>query len=228
MKALSACILICSAGGLAALDSHPQPGLALAPETFTDIRAFVGMASSVSTASVPGASLDCDMHLAPRAGLQVVRGKAGDTYGLALGLEYAYDDHLGTISSFSGTNTAFGADGGLVALRTHSLNLLPRVVLRPDYDDPFDWGPGSVQIEIGPVIGAGLGSAHIGGSGHSDQTTVLNYGARAALVITSPGGWQGGIEAGWDAFTADPSWKGANGSISGNGFLCTLLIGHRL
>jgi len=228
MKALSTALLVLAAAGACALDVRPQPGLALSSEVFTDIRAFAGNASSVSSASASGAKVDGDLHLGPRAGAQFIRGKAGDAYGLALGIEYVYDDHLGTIASFSGTNLAYGGEGGLATLRSHSLNLLPRVVLRPDFDDPIDWGPGSIQVELGPMFGVGVGRAHIGSSGHSDWAPVWNWGFRVAAVGTVEGGWQVGFEAGWDSFSSDPSWGGRSGSVSGDGFMAALLLGRRL
>lgn len=229
MKTLSASLLLlAAAAGASALDVHPQPGLALSPVGFTDLRLMLGMAASATDASAPGADVGADTHPGPHVAMQLVHGVAGDTYGVALGVEYAYDCDLGTISSFSGTNLAYGGDGGLIALRSHGINLLPKAVLRPGLGDPFDWGPGSVQIELGPVLGAGLGRAHIASSGTSDWTTVWRYGARLSGVWTAATEWQGGFELGWESFTADPQWHGTKGTISGDGFICSLFIGHRL
>ncbi len=228
MKTLSASLLLCAAASLAALEVHPDPGLALSPAGFTDLRFLAGTAASVTSASAPGASVGADSKLAPHVAVQLVRGWADDSTGLALGVEYAYDNSLGRISSFSGSNITYGGNGGLVALRSHSLNLLPKAVLRPSLEDPFDGGPSSVQVEIGPVLGAGLGWAHVGDSGRSDQALVWRYGARLALVVSGLNRWQGGFELGWEAFVCDPAWQHTHGSLSGSGLEAALFLGRRL
>ena len=208
-----------------AVEVHPEPGMHLDPASFTDLRLMVGVPARVAKATAAGVEYEMDSRWAPRFGLQWVHGTAGNTWGAALAVELAYDQHRGEVSKATGVQTVYGT--GETHLSTVTLGVMPKLVLRPDYDDPFDWGPGSVQIELGPVFSYGYGKAQIGGSEASDRTEVFSWGGRMDIVWTTDHRWQVGLSLGWETFEASPYLSG-NASISGSGVMGGLLLGRRL
>jgi hypothetical protein len=86
-----------------------------------------------------------------------------------------------------------------------------------------------VQLEIGPVVAAGVGQAWINGSDPSDSTLVLRWGTRFDLLWTANSRWQGGLSLAWESVTASPSPdKQGKASISGEGFCGGLIFGRRM
>jgi hypothetical protein len=210
-----------------AVEDQPVPGLSLDPVPFNDWRLALGVAAPITKAEAVGVNYDADQQPRPHIGLQWVHGLAGTSYGAALGFELAYDDHSGEVSGATGVQTLYGT--GATNLRAATIGLLPKLVLRPDYNDPFDWAPGSVQIELGPVLAAGVGWAHIGGSQRSEATTVLRWGFRLDLVWTLHTRWQAGLSLGWESVAASPSIEGdSDASISGDGVCGGLIFGRRM
>lgn len=222
----TALLLACTAAALPALDVRPQPGLDLDGTPFSDLRVVVGIPATVEEADAGAATYTLDAALAPRLGVQWVRGTGGPSFGFALGLEAAYDDHRGHVARQRGFEPGFGA--GDTQVRAATLGLLPKLILRPDFADPFDWGPGSVQVEIGPVVAAGVGWARVGGSPPADPAAVVRWGARLDLVFTTASRWQIGASVGWEAFAAEATWEDVDGSLSGSGLTAGLVIGRRL
>lgn len=220
-------LLVALSATALAVEVHPAPGMDLDPTSFNDIRLMLGVAAPITEAEAVGVRYDADQVPGLHAGLQWVHGLAGDAFGAALGIEAAYDDHRGDVTRATGVQTAYGT--GATTLRTATIGLMPKLVLRPDYDDPFDWAPGRVQIELGPVFAAGVGWAHIGGSERSDATTVLRWGGRLDVVWTLENRWQAGLSLAWEAVSAEPQLEADDDtSISGNGVCGGLLLGRRM
>lgn len=220
-------VLCACASATAALDETPQPSPHIGGEMFHDLRLLGGVASMVDSGSAGGYSAETGLALGPRVAVQYVGGKAGPSLGAALGVELAFDAHRGYVERIGGNQTGFGT--GDTRLNALTIGLLPRLVLRPDWDDPIDWGPGTVQVEIGPVLAAGVGWAYLGGSPRSDPGPVVVYGVRADAIFTMHAGWQVGWSLGWEGFEARPRWNGlSGGAMSGSGIQAGLLLGCRL
>lgn len=210
-------LVLASAAAVAA-----EPGR----ESFTDLRLALGVASPITDAEAAGVVYETDPAIGPRLGVQWVRGPATGETVLSLGIEFAYDDHRGTVSRATGAQTVYGT--GDTLLRTATVGLLPKLILRPDYGDPFDWGVGTMQIEFGLVLAGGVGWGRIGGSPPSDPCIALRYGVRLDLVWTDPDSrWQGGVTLGWESVTAAPDLAD-DASISGSGICGGLILGRRM
>lgn len=209
-----------------AVEVQPAPGTDLDPTGFSDLRLVLGVSAPVSEAEAAGVAYECDPDLGAHAALQWVGGTAGRWVGAALGVEVAYDDAVGNVSRATGVQTVYGV--GDTRLRSVGVAVVPKLVLRPDYGDPFDWAPGRVHVELGPVLGAGVGWARIGGSPMSDPTMVVRWGARLDVVWTDPDHlWQVGASLAWEGMSADPDLSG-EASISGDGICGGLILGRRL
>jgi hypothetical protein len=220
-------LLLSLSAAVLAVEVHPEPGMNLDPTSFTDVRLVLGVAAPITEAEAVGVRYEADPAIAPHVGLQWVHGVAGDSYGAALGLELAYDDHRGHVSRATGVQTVYGT--GATTLRAVTIGALPKLVLRPGYNDPFDWAPGTVQVELAPVLAAGVGYAHIGGSERSGATAVLRWGARLDTVWTLENRWQVGLSLAWEAVEAEPSLDGDDDtSISGSGICGGLILGRRM
>lgn len=222
----TALLLALSATAMA-VEVHPEPGMNLDPTSFTDVRLALGVAAPITEAEAVAVRYEADPAFGPHIGLQWVQGLGGDSFGAALGLELAYDDHRGHVSRATGVQTVYGT--GATTLRAVTIGVLPKLVLRPSYNDPFDWAPGSVQVELAPVLAAGIGYAHIGGSERSSATAVLRWGARLDVVWTLENRWQAGLSLGWESVEAEPSLDGDDDcSISGDGICGGLILGRRM
>jgi hypothetical protein len=203
------------------------PGMNVHAAPFTDLRLQMSTSVPITTAEAAGVGYEAKQTFAPHLGLQLVHGVGDESLGVALGLEIACDDHRGRIVAIGGSKVEPGT--GHVELRAATLGLLPKLVLRPSYGDPLEWGPGSVQLEIGPVVAAGVGQAWINGSDPSDSTLVLRWGTRFDLLWTANSRWQGGLSLAWESVTASPSPdKQGKASISGEGFCGGLIFGRRM
>jgi len=226
MKTALLVALAALAADAAAVEVQPAPGMNLDPTSFTDLRLALGLAGPITEAEAAGVVYEADPAPGAHIGVQWVHGTVGDWLGAALGVELAYDDHTGEISKATGVQTVYGI--GDTRLRAVTIGLLPKLVLRPDYNDPFDWGPGSVQFELGPVIAAGVGWARIGGSPMSDPTAVLRVGGRLEVVWTDNDHlWQFGLSLAYEAVTAEPDLSG-DAEIGGDGVCGSLIFGRRL
>lgn len=219
--------LLAAVAVLPALDVQPQFGLDADSTPFSDLRLAVGVASPVSEAQAGGRSYECDDAFAPHVAVQWVRGNADQDYGWALGLELAYDDHRGYVATATGTQADFGTGDSL--LRSVTIVAAPKLVLRPDYGDYIDWAPGTMQIEIGPTLGLGVGWVRIGGSPPSDPAGVLSWGVRMDLMWTMASQYQFGISLGWEDFDCTAAVDGIDdATISGNGLTGGIILGTRL
>lgn len=220
-------LIAAAVAALPALEVHPQIGLDTGSTPFTDLRLAVAAASPVTAADVGGRSYDCDVAYGPHIALQWVHGKADQDYGWALGLELTYDNHRGAVSTAVGVQPGFSTEDPV--LHSATIVAAPKLVLRPSFGDFVDWGPGSVQLEIGPTLGAGLGWASIGGSNVSTPTRVVSWGARCDLIFTASTQTQFGLSLGYEGFDCTPEVGGIkDASISGNGLTAGLIIGTRL
>lgn len=220
-------LLLAAIAALPALEAHPQIGLDTGSTPFTDLRIQLGASAPVSEAVVGSRTYDNDASYGPHIGLQWVHGKADQDYGWAMGLEFAYDDHRGAVYAATGVQPGFSTEDP--ELFSATLVAVPKLVLRPDYGDAIDWAPGSVQIEIGPTLGMGLGWASIGGSNVSTPSRVISWGARCDIVFTSPSQTQFGLSFGWEAFDCTAEVGGIpDASISGDGLIAGLILGTRL
>jgi hypothetical protein len=232
-------ILLLAGATLAALDVRPEPGLdvsgdigrpdpglALHGTWFHDLRLLGGVSSPVQYAEVGNLTVRSATDYGNRFAVQYVLGRAGREVGWGIGLEVAYDDHVGEVDRINGAQT--GHDGIYTRLESVSLGVLPKLIVRPTSADVIDWGPGSVQLEIGPYGAAGLGRGYIGGTRQSDDVQVLTWGVRGDFVLTSARGWQFGVSAAYEYFTATPSWDGVDGRMRGHGPTLALVLGHRL
>ena len=220
-------LLVALSATVMAVEVYPEPGMNLDPASFTDIRLMLGVAAPITKAEALDVKYELDPGLAPRVGLQWVQGLGGDSFGAALGLELAYDDHRGDISRATGAQTLYGT--GATTLDAVTIGVMPKLVLRPDYDDPIDWAPGSVQVELAPVLAAGLCYAHIAGSERSGATPILRWGARLDVVWTMANRWQAGLSLAWEAFETNPSFEHDDDTlISGDGVCGGLILGRRM
>jgi len=232
-------VLLLAGAALAALDvspepgldvsgdiGRPEPGLAVDGSWFQDLRLLGGVASPVQYADVGNLTVRSTTDYGNRIAFQYVLGKAGREVGWGLGLELAYDDHVGQVDRISGAQTGHG--GVYARLETLSLGVLPKLIVRPLSGDVIDWSPGSVQLELGPYAAAGLGRGYVGGTRQSDQAQVWSWGLRGDLLLTSARGWQFGVSAAFEYFTAAPAWDGVDGQMRGHGPTLALVLGHRL
>lgn len=221
MKTAAACLLACSST-LLALDVQPSPGLDLSPASFTDVRLMLGVAAPVTAtdAGLGGGSIRTTEATGPQGGLQWVHGRV-DSIGWAIGIELAAAEHRGKMHAAAPLN------GDAVA-RVATLNVLPKLVLRPERMDPIDWIPGCFQLEIGPVLGCGAGQVSLSDSTYSNPTAVLKWGARMEGVFTSQTGLQIALFVGYEDFLSSPKWDAAEGSLKVSGITGGVSVGWRL
>ena len=214
------CLLV-SVGALPALDIQPRPALDVrgGADATCDLRLAAGIASPVTSASYGTGSMDAGADVGPHIGLEYVYASAGQV-AFGLGVEAAYDEHRGTLESS-------GALNGTARLTGYTIGALPKLVLRPDFGDPFDAPIGAVQLELGPFFSAGIGQAKLGDSAWSNQATVISWGGRFELIVTTAERWQYGAQVGWQDVRASTTWSHASGESSGSGVTGGLLIGRR-
>lgn len=194
---------------------------------FNDVRFELGVSPPVDQASAGGLNTTSSYAMAPHVGIQWVFGSAGEHIGYALALGLNYDDGAGVLAEQTGSQPGFGGDGD-VHLRSVTVMLAPRLVLRPSREDPFDWGLGSAQLEIGPFMAIGASRAWIGNSTISEVSEIRRWGGRADLVLTAESGWQCGVYFGWEGFTSNPNWtSGVPSSVEGGGWIGGLSVGFR-
>ncbi|MEK7414928.1 MAG: hypothetical protein AAB263_16560 [Planctomycetota bacterium] len=197
------------------------------PQAFQDLRYEVGFATAVRTASAGSLYSTEKSAMGMHVGVQWVRGRCGENFGNAWAIGLAYDDHAGTIASQTGVQPGIGGSGSVHA-QTYTLSISPRFLMRPSRSDPFEWGPGNFQIEIGPFVGIGLGQARIGTATTSELGMAKSWGGRLDLVWASESGWIGGAYGGWEGFSVESGWADSgSGRIFGSGPFGGLTLGRR-
>ena len=221
MNTASACLLVC-VSVLPAYDAQPAPGLDLRPAAFADLRLLLGVAAPVTAVDdgSGGGNVSVGEATGPQGAVQWVQGRV-DTIGWGLGIELAAAEHRGRQQGPAPAN-------GDVLARVVSLSALPKLVLRPEGLDPVDWPPGFFQLELGPVLGLGIGQASLPGTDYSSPTVLLTWGARMEAVFTVQTGMQLGLFVGYEDFLTSPKWQDAEGSLAVGGLVGGLSFGWRL
>lgn len=183
------------------------------PQDFLDLRLLGGNAAGINEARLhgiapgaPGSTSDQHVGISPRSGAHAALDAVWGTVpwggiGGAVNLELAYDQHTGRIRDYTGSSAVFDARGHAY-LHALSLAAAPLLVLRADLRDQLDWPQDALQIELGPVIGAGGAAATLGGNKASATGLYVKRGARCDLVVTGGGGLQLVLGAAYEAATA--------------------------
>ena len=201
---------------------RPEPGLSVDSGWCHDLRLVGGVASPVLYAEVGNRTVHAIRDYGAHAALQYVLSRAGGGLGWGLGLEAAYDDHVGEADRISGAPAR--GSGVYARLQSLCLGIQPKLMVR----ESADTVRGDLQMEFGPFGAAGVGRSKAGGSRQADDVLVWSWGVRADIILTSERGWQYGLSAGYEYFTAEPAWDGADGLIRGHGPTMALVFGRRL
>jgi hypothetical protein len=201
---------------------RPEPGLSLDSGWRHDLRLTGGAAAPVRYAKVGSRTVHADSDYGAHVALQYVLSRAGGGLGWGLGLEAAYDDHIGEADRVDGVPAS--GSGVYARLQSLCLGIQPKLIVR----ESADTVPGDLQMEFGPFGAAGIGRSNAGGSRQADDVLVWSWGVRGDIILTSEHGWQYGVSAGYEYFTAEPAWDSADGLIRGHGPTLALIFGRRL
>ncbi|GDY11240.1 hypothetical protein LBMAG53_01170 [Planctomycetota bacterium] len=209
-----------------------------------DARVVVGLATAVDGADVRGlpatAGASADQRLdakwlaGPHLGLRVDRiGLKLGKWGWLVGVEGAYDRHLGTVDSVRSTgagNTGPAyASGGQLQLDAASVVVHVGPVLRVDDDDDLlRVFPRLLQFELTGHLGGGGARGRIAGGPWSSWGWYGTYGAELAGHVHLGDGLTAGLAVGYSESTVDLRFANTrNGTWSASGLTATLQIGQR-